>query len=90
MFEIEDELHAEGIKDCKGLEDAIAELKRLSKIPYGQEPNLAPCVSWRTCGRRYIINEFDDSVNPSRLVQRIDGFEIDASEINWNRELENL
>jgi hypothetical protein len=38
---------------------AIAELEYLASIPWDSEPNCAPCKSWRTCGRKYLIDELN-------------------------------
>ena len=62
MFTIEDEAHCEpqdGKFQTRG--EAIAELERRATIPWDVEPNRAPCTSWRTCGRRYEILEYDDA-----------------------------
>jgi hypothetical protein len=52
MFVIEDEAHADQFGEYISFEDAIAELRRLSATPWDEAPNVAPCTSWRTCGRR--------------------------------------
>lgn len=87
MFVIEDELHSESTGEFETLKDAIDELHRLSKIPWDEEPNKAPCISWMTCGRHYEIIEYDNSTKPWKEVNRINGFEIRAIGIKCNKEL---
>ena len=50
-FIIEDEAHAEQHSSHATFADAVAELHRLAEIPWDQEPNLAPCTSWRRAFR---------------------------------------
>jgi hypothetical protein len=59
MFVIEDEIHAEHHGHF-----GDAELRRRAKIPWDEAPNVAPCMSWPTCERDYVILEFDDSSTP--------------------------
>jgi hypothetical protein len=51
MFIIEDAIHADWHGQFADFAAAIAELKRLSAIPWDEPPNCAPCTSWPTCGR---------------------------------------
>ena len=84
MFKIEDEWHAE-LQDGEfpSLAAAATELRTRAGIPWDQRPNLAPCTSWRTCGRKYVVVEYDTSVSPWRQLQRIAVLEIDSSGIRW-------
>ena len=52
---IEDEEHCEyvGSYDSEGA--ALAAIRGLARIHWDEAPNRAPCMSWRTCGRRYAI-----------------------------------
>jgi hypothetical protein len=60
MFRIEDELHSEPVDgEFPSFELALSEVRRLAGIPWGEEPNVAPCQSWRTCGRHYEIVEYE-------------------------------
>jgi hypothetical protein len=62
MFLIEDELHSERQDgDFPTFDAAIAELQRRATIPWNEPPNVAPCQSWRTCGRNYEVIEYDAS-----------------------------
>lgn len=71
IFEIEDDFHAEHIADFTTLKEAISKLKRIATIPWDHEPNRAPCTGWRTCGRIYVINEFDTTTKPWTSLNRI-------------------
>jgi hypothetical protein len=67
MFVIEDELHAEwqeGQFETRQL--AISELRRRAAIPWNEDPNRAPCTSWSTCGRQYVLIEYDGSTELTR------------------------
>ena len=81
---IEDELHAEMRSEHATLQDAVAELERLARVPWDVDPNTAPCQSWRTCGRRYEIIEYDTSSEPWRLLRRLPALEISAAGAVWN------
>lgn len=62
MFIIEDQLHASILEGEYGtLDDALEEIRRLATVPWDRPPNVAPCSSWMTCGRDYVIVEYDDS-----------------------------
>jgi len=64
MFLIEDEKHAKQHGQFSSFDEALAQLRRTAKIPWDAAPNSAPCTSWRTCGREYVILELDDSSTP--------------------------
>ena len=68
MFIIEDEWHAEHIGEFTNKPEALAELERLAAVPWDEAPNLCPCISWRTCGRRYHIIEYDIAWTPWRRI----------------------
>ena len=84
MFVIEDELHAEWQGQYHTRKDAIHELKRRSEIPWDSDPNQAPCMSWRTCGRKYILLQYDDSLTPAKQIERVLALEISASGVIWH------
>jgi hypothetical protein len=46
-------------------------------------PNVAPCTSWRTCGRLYEIVEYDDSERPWKELGRTQVLEINALGLRW-------
>ena len=84
MFKIEDQWHAElHDGDFLSLAAAATELRRLAEIPWNQVPNVAPCTSWRTCGRKYEVVEYDTSVDPWRQIQRLAVLEIDSKGTRW-------
>jgi hypothetical protein len=63
-FLIEDERHADWCGEFDSLEDVELELRRLAAIPWDEEPNQAPCQSWATCGRTYVVIDRGDSQTP--------------------------
>jgi hypothetical protein len=82
MFAIEDEAHDERIGEYSTVEDAVTELRRLADIPWDQEPNVAPCTHWPTCGRRYEVVEYDTSA-PWRVLQRVPALNVSAKATEW-------
>lgn len=83
MFVIEDEWHAEWIGEYVSREEALAELRRLAKLPWDDAPNVCPCMSWRTCGRRYHIVEFDTSADPWRRLSDEALLDVSAEKTAW-------
>ncbi len=65
VFVIEDESHAEWCGKFASYEEALRELKVRAKLPWDMEPNKCTCTSWETCGRNYIIIEFENSKGES-------------------------
>ena len=84
MFVIEDELHAEHQGQFSTFEDAIAEVKRRATIPWDEAPNVAPCTSWETCGREYVVIEFDDACLPWKELRRVPVVAVSAKGIKWS------
>jgi hypothetical protein len=84
MFVIEDERHAEPQGRFVGFQQAIVELKRRAEIPWDQEPNRAPCMGWETCGRTYVVIEYDDSHLPWKELRRVTVLDISASGVKWS------
>jgi hypothetical protein len=84
MFVIDDEFHAE-LQDGEfhSLDEAVVELRRRATLPWDQPPNLAPCTNWRTCGRKYVIIEYDTSTTPWQELERTEYLEIDANGVRW-------
>jgi hypothetical protein len=84
MFKLNDELH-DDLQDAEfqTLAQAIEELQRRAKIPWDEAPNLAPCVSWRTCGRNYEIVEYDTSVRPWRESRRVPALRVSSESVRW-------
>ena len=83
LFVIEDELHAESQGECGDFNSALVELRRRALIAWDQSPNVAPCTSWRTCGRNYDIVEYDDAQSPWQEIRRIRALEISANGVKW-------
>jgi hypothetical protein len=83
MFLIEDEIHAEHQGQFASFDEAIAELRRRIEIPWDQPPNVAPCMSWKTCGREYVVIEYDDSHQPWNQIRRVPVVEVSASGVKW-------
>lgn len=84
LFVIEDEAHAEWSGEFRTFGEALEELTRRSKLPWDKEPNQAPCQSWATCGRDYVVIEFDDQVSPWREVQRTGVLKVGANGVSWS------
>jgi hypothetical protein len=83
MFVIEDELHAEPQGEFESYEDALDELRRRAAMPWDRPPNVAPCTSWRTCGRTYEVVEYDARQTPWRELQRVLVLEMSAAGARW-------
>jgi hypothetical protein len=84
MLVIEDEIHCDWHGQYVSFDDAVAELRLRATLPWDQPPNVAPCVSWRTCGREYVIIEVDDSQLPWKELRRVPVFEVSASGVKWS------
>ena len=82
-FVIEDERHAELQGEFATFDEAVAELRRRSTLPWDQAPNVAPCMSWKTCGRNYKIIEYEVSSSPWKEVQRQAMLKVSASGAVW-------
>jgi hypothetical protein len=80
---IEDSLHDEQHGDFSDIAAAVAELKRRAEIPWDQNPNVAPCTSWRTCGRAYELVEYDESHEPRKELRRVPILEVSAAGARW-------
>jgi hypothetical protein len=83
LFVIEDETHAEPQGEFDSLQSAVAELRRRAEIAWDRAPNLAPCVEWKTCGRRYEIVEYDSAHSPWREIRRVHALNVSASGVRW-------
>ncbi len=83
MFAIEDELHGEPGAEFATRDEAMAELQRLAILPWNEPPNQAPCVSWVTCGRNYVLLEYDQSFTPWRQLSATPMLKISNKGANW-------
>ncbi len=86
-FYIEDDSHAEQYSVHETFEAAVRELERLARIPWDKEPNVAPCQSWKTCGRRYEIIEYDTSTTPWKMLSRVPALKVSAQGVLWDDKL---
>jgi hypothetical protein len=87
LFVIEDEAHAELCSEHATLEEAVAKLKQLAEIPWNEQPNLAPCKSWRTCGRRYELVQYETSSRPWKQLRRTPALKVNAKGVSWEGEI---
>lgn len=83
IFVVEDTHHAELIGEYSSLADAWLELERLSAIPWNERPNVAPCMSWQSCGRSYGIIEYEKGMDSWQEIRRLVGLEISADKLSW-------
>jgi hypothetical protein len=83
MFVIEDEWHAEWIGEFTSREDAHDALRKLAELPWNEPPNICPCTSWRTCGRRYHLIEFDASAETWKSISDEPLLEVSAARTAW-------
>ena len=89
MFVIEDDIHGEIQEEqFATLQDALAELERMTQIPWDEHPNRAPCQSWRTCGRTYAVIEYDDSYSPWKELNRTYMLKISSEGVVWRDQKE--
>ena len=83
-FVIEDEMHAQPQGEFRSMNEAVAELRERARIPWHQEPNRAPCASWRTCVRIYDIIEFAE-IRPWRgQIRRVRALQISSAGVKWS------
>ena len=54
-YVVEDDRHCEVIASFATEEAALDAIRRFAELAWDEEPNRAPCMSWRTCGRLYLI-----------------------------------
>jgi hypothetical protein len=87
MFVIEEEAHSEPQEGSfRTRAEAITELQRRALIPWNEEPNCAPCSSWRNCGRRYEIVEYDDTASPWVELSREFILAVSANGVEWQQQ----
>jgi hypothetical protein len=89
LFVIEDEAHSEQCSKHATLQEAVARLEKLAALPWNEQPNVAPCTSWRTCGRRYELVEYETSNHPWKELRRTPALEVNASGVVWDAEFAN-
>jgi hypothetical protein len=88
MFMIYDITHAEPQDgNFNSFEEALTELKRRAGLPWNEEPNKAPCKSWRTCHRIYEIVEYNTSTQPWTEFSRVRVLDVSSAGVQWLFEL---
>lgn len=80
-YVIEDQIHCETISESEDISDIIKELERLSHLPWNEDKNLAPCMSWEKCWREYEIIEYIIVQNNWTELNRERIFDINSSGI---------
>ena len=83
MFIIEDQSHAEWHGEYTSVEQAFAELRNLSLVPWDQVPNRCPCTNWKNCNRDYEVIEYETSSTPWKEVRRFGTLNISSKGIIW-------
>lgn len=86
IFVLEDDFHAELIGQFSSREDAWSEVLRRADDPSSIE-NRAPCTSWETCKREYVIVEYDDSNRSWIELSRQKVLTIEHERAVWPSEL---
>jgi hypothetical protein len=86
-FVIEDENHAEQVGEFSSMDQVWAELARRARIPWDQPPNVAPCMSWQTCGRSYAILHYDTSKTPWEELDRFTALDVSAKGTVWSEDV---
>jgi hypothetical protein len=84
LWLIEDERHAEPCGEFMTRQDAMAELQRRADLPWDAQPNVAPCMSWRTCGRFYELIEFDGAFEVYQEKSRVLVLSVTATGAHWH------
>jgi hypothetical protein len=84
IFVIEDDFHAQWLAKHRDLEAALAEIREWSNRPWDAPPNRCPCTSWRTCGRDYVIIEYDTLRQPWAIMARHRVLSISAKGLIWH------
>ena len=51
-------------------------------MPWDQRPNRAPCTSWRTCGRKWVLAEFGESPEDWKELEHI-WVRVSAAGVTW-------
>ena len=84
LFVIDDDIHCDLWSTFPTFELALAELRRRAQLPWDQEPNRAPCKQWRTCGRRYVVMELENSQEiPRKVLRRDIVLKVSAGGAEW-------
>ena len=83
---IYDDVHCDMHGRFVTFEEALTELKTRANIPWNEEPNRAPCTSWRTCSRDYSIAKMDYDYHTKmwKQVERTSIVDISSSGVVWH------
>ncbi len=84
---LEDEFHAEWQGRYDSVDAALEELRLRAALPWDQEPNACPCMSWRTCHRDYQIVEYDDATKPWRELRSLGYLKVSHQGAVWSDDL---
>lgn len=84
IYVIEDDMHAEEQGTFEHREMAFAELEHRASVPWGQQPNSAPCASSATCSREYVVVEYDDQMSPWHELSRVLVLTVSAAGVVWH------
>lgn len=80
---IEDNVHAIIEWEYNTYNEALNELKRRSNLSWDNEINVAPCISWKTCSKLYVIKKYDTKNTPYKLISEEEILEISSKWIEW-------
>ena len=84
MFVIDDENHAEQWDGFDSFDGALEQLKKWASEPWDEKQNRAPCTGWRSCGRKYLIVEYNDGSGRSwKQLSRVPVLEVSAAGSRW-------
>lgn len=87
MFVIADDEHAEELGSYAFRAESMTELQRLAQLSWDKDSNRAPCQSWRTCRRSYVLIEYDASTSPWRQIDYAAIFEMGSRGVVWAKSL---
>lgn len=55
----------------------------MAGLPWDQEPNRPPCISWATCARVYAVHEVDDTDVPWETLREVRVCTMSADGVLW-------
>ena len=85
IFVLEDDFHADEIVRFPTRQEAWRDMQRRASDPTSVE-NQAPCTSWKTCKRDYVIVEYDDSTQPWTRISSERVLTIEGGRATWATE----
>lgn len=87
IFEIEDDVHAEGFGQFDTYEQAFERLKEIAEQPWDKEPYKPPCSGWEDCDREYHIVEWDNTEPEWKEISRKFLLYVSANSKQWKDEI---